>query len=87
MLKEEEECVHFQYSLNESTRATNCDKILILALGEITPAVSSVSLENPVESFASIETPQGGSHGTFGWGVPLKVWFGSAPCLRLEPLF
>ena len=62
-------------------------QILILALGEITQAVSSVSLENPVESFASMETPQGGSHGTFGWGVQLKFWFRSTPCFRLELLF
>ena len=52
MLKEEEECVHFQYSLNESTRGTNCDQIIILALGEITQGVSAVSLENSVQSFA-----------------------------------
>ena len=29
----------------------------------------------------------GGSHGTFGWGVPLRFCFGSAPCFRLELLF
>ena len=64
----------FPVLAQRSTRDTNYDKIILLAPREITQAVSSVSLENPVESFASMETPQGGSHGTFGWGVQHLVW-------------
>ena len=66
----------FPVLAQRSTRDTNCDKIILLASGEITQAVSLVSLENPVESFATVEPPlpPGGSNGTFGWGVQHLVW-------------